>query len=574
MNRNIPCDASESIDFYERTIYSVLRSKSETRISGFEEAHAAMDSMMHHNARAAEPDFNALIYSILRLPPCMIHVQKIVLGQHQKMFKEQGYHDIMSWEEVSAKARRRFCQYNGVDTLALYISSKSDIDDIIPCLTAFQIEWNKINALLHPVPESVLQNLSPENEKDFVLLSEQMLAPIEDIYRLWTIWGNLMPYWLLEMKNRTSEIRVRMLDSSLVQYSRSTNIWVKNILDTFPEIEGRPVYFVSSNIHSATNLLSGYALSKREELIDFLKKPENQMLHDEWEMIDQKKLSANEENLLYYILKKFQSSHDGKYSISEQHSVERILGITRIQSTRNFDIESQVIELSKLNPNRMDPRIRVSDLELLQKSNSIILNIDYPLGLAAFNILSKLSEQLASIKGIYVMGKAASLNGVYGDVIIPTVVHDMHSQNTYMFKNAFSAADVEPWLVYGSILSNQRAVSVLGTFLQNRTFMNALYHGGYSDIEMEAGPFLSAMFEMFRPQRHPNDEVVDLYQAKVDMGFLHYVSDTPMSKGKNLGAGTLSYFGMDSTYAITVAILRHIFDEEIKFQKELRNPKS
>jgi len=68
---------------------------------------------------------------------------------------------------------------------------------------------------------------------------------------------------------------------------------------------------------------------------------------------------------------------------------------------------------------------------------------------------------------------------------------------------------------------------------------------------------------MFKPQRHPEDEIVDLNNVKMDIGFIHYVSDTPMSKGKNLGAGTLSYFGMDSTYAAAVAILRHIFRKEV-----------
>ena len=36
-----------------------------------------------------------------------------------------------------------------------------------------------------------------------------------------------------------------------------------------------------------------------------------------------------------------------------------------------------------------------------------------------------------------------------------------------------------------------------------------------------------------------------------------------MSKGTNLGAGTLSYFGLDSTYATTVAIARRILQREI-----------
>ena len=44
--------------------------------------------------------------------------------------------------------------------------------------------------------------------------------------------------------------------------------------------------------------------------------------------------------------------------------------------------------------------------------------------------------------------------------------------------------------------------------------------------------------------------------------FIHYVSDTPLSKGRNLGAGTLSYYGMDSTYASTSSIIRRIFELE------------
>ena len=47
-----------------------------------------------------------------------------------------------------------------------------------------------------------------------------------------------------------------------------------------------------------------------------------------------------------------------------------------------------------------------------------------------------------------------------------------------------------------------------------------------------------------------------------DLGIMHYASDTPLSKGKNLGASTLSYFGMDPTYATSIATLRRILELE------------
>jgi len=92
--------------------------------------------------------------------------------------------------------------------------------------------------------------------------------------------------------------------------------------------------------------------------------------------------------------------------------------------------------------------------------------------------------------------------------------------------------------------------------------MSVFYHEGYTDIEMEGGPYLSAVYEAFRPKRHPMNEIVNLHSVEFDIGFLHYASDTPMQKGKNLGAGSLSYGGVEPTYATAIAVLRRIFHIE------------
>jgi hypothetical protein len=94
--------------------------------------------------------------------------------------------------------------------------------------------------------------------------------------------------------------------------------------------------------------------------------------------------------------------------------------------------------------------------------------------------------------------------------------------------------------------------------------MGVFYHEGYTIIEMEAGPYLSAVYEAFRPQRHPYNEIVNLYGVPFEVGFLYYASDTPMSKGHNLGAGSLSYAGIDPTYATAIAILHQIFGHETR----------
>ncbi len=199
------------------------------------------------------------------------------------------------------------------------------------------------------------------------------------------------------------------------------------------------------------------------------------------------------------------------------------------------------------------------DLAALAESEAVIVNIDYPLGAAAYLILSYIATRVGEMRGVYAIGKAATLNGVIGDVMIPGVVHDEHSQNTYLFSNCFAASDISDDLVYGTVLDNQKTVSVRGTFLQTPRYMDVFYREGYTDIEMEAGPYLSAVSEMYRPRRHPNNEIVNLHGGcRFDIGLLHYASDTPLSKGRNLGSGSLSYFGMDPTYATSLAIVRRI----------------
>jgi hypothetical protein len=80
---------------------------------------------------------------------------------------------------------------------------------------------------------------------------------------------------------------------------------------------------------------------------------------------------------------------------------------------------------------------------------------------------------------------------------------------------------------------------------------------------MEAGAYLEAFTEQVLPERAPRNELVNLVGAPFDLGFVHYASDTPYSKGQTLGERNLSYFGMDSTYASALAIARRILDSEL-----------
>ena len=85
-------------------------------------------------------------------------------------------------------------------------------------------------------------------------------------------------------------------------------------------------------------------------------------------------------------------------------------------------------------------------------------------------------------------------------------------------------------------------------------------------MEMEAGPYLSAAYEIAEPRRHPKDELVslvDVDQTSFELGVIHYASDTPYSRRQSLLSKSLSYFGMESTYGAAAAIAQRIFQNEI-----------
>ena len=568
MERTVPTTGSEEIRLYMRTYYSLLRTTDEVQIRTLVETHLGMDSLLHVNARDDTPDIPALVYCSLRLPSCIRRTRLVVMGQSERVFARRGFPNVEQWQPVAAPGRRRRAFFDAQETLAVYVASLSDIDDLVPMLTAFQIEWNKMHLRLHGTPvlaalEARAASGQPIDADLHAHLCQTLGVSPDDLSRLAVIWKEDFPALLLDISQRRKRVAVRLLAGSQVEYRKATQRWWENIATNVPfDLGKRPVYFISSNPHSVVNMLSGFALRREEELARFVRECGDAGLQAEYADIQTRQVPSSRENFLYYVLKKYLQTHEGRTAWEEREEEEPLCGIRHIDSRHVFDVAAQIVELSGLRTDWLDPRLRIPGIEHIAESEAIILNIDYPLGMGAYHILSQVAASVDSFRGVYSLGKAATLNGRIGDVMIPNVVHDEHSRNTYLFNNPFTAAHVRPHLVYGAVLDNQKAISVRGTFLQNRRYMDVFYREGYTDIEMEAGPCLSAVYEALRPRRYPRNEIVNLYPIPFDIGIIHYGSDTPFSKGKNLGAQHLSYFGMDPTYAATVAILRRILHQE------------
>jgi hypothetical protein len=561
----------QDVDLYVRTYTTMLRSSGEVKVKALEQAHLNSDSALHVNGRRPEPDISAFLYCVQRLPACIIQVRRVILGQSEEVFHKAGF-SVQQWDPVSAPGRRRRWNWDGKETLAVYVSSASDVDDLVPTLTGFQIEWNKFHMLLNADPNtrellSTMSTTPPAllNEVTRVIQS-RLLIGMDDWQRMLAVWGAGLWDNLRVMAEAEKNFTLRMLGGTYVGYAKATQQWwapVNRLLES-SGLADRPVYFVSSNTHALTNLLGGSVMRARKHVESFIEGSNDPELTTEYNKLRLGEVRSSMENMLYYASRRFYTESDkGRELFKRKPQEERERGIHHLPSREGMPIDVQVIELARLNPSEFDPRIRSDENERLSKSPAIIINIDYPLGLAAYYIFVQVSESLENIRGVYVLGKAATLNGRIGDVMISDSVFDEHTQNTYWLDNCFTAADVAPFLVHGSVLDNQKAVTVKGTYLQNRSYLDFYYRENYTVVEMEAGPYLNAMYEYTYPTRHPNNEHINFTKLPIDLGFLHYGSDTPYTRGKNLGAIRLAYLGMDSAYATSVAILRRMLDREL-----------
>lgn len=580
MDRTTPVAHNEEIELYIRTYYSLLRSSEPIRIRSLEETHAAMDSNLHHDASSSSLDISALVYSALRLPVCVSQTQLVVMGQMDTVFAREGY-PVEEWLPVRARARRRKFYFDETsETLAAFIASVSDIDDMIPCLVSFQIEWNKLHEKLsrHRIGERLLSAESTGPGLPPMDFLEEVRLALEidsgELTRLCQIWPNEQFVETLRLaREKPLDLAVTVLGSGLSDYRQSVQYWWHKVEEQAASvrIDGRPIYFVSSNIHSLVNLVSGVAWEMKAEILDFVRRENPEGLMEEYQ-----NLPVGHEgqlrNFLYYALRLF-LAHPSTPDEFRQRSQarEQEIGLIRVSDPHCLDVQGQIFDLSKLNEKYIDPRVGAdlkASLKILKQSDAILFNIDYPLGMAAYHIFSQVSTVTSRILGVYILGKAATLNGRVGDVMLPNVVYDEHSRNSYLFRNCFTAYDIGAHLNYSTVFDNQKAVTVRGTLLQNRNFMHVFYEEGYTDIEMEAGPYLSAVYEDIYPKRYPVNEIVNLFiNAPYDIGLIHYASDTPISKRQTLLSKSLSYFGVDATYATSLAVLTRLLGQEVTRQQ-------
>src|SRR5919202_1124710 len=329
---------SDEVELYHRTYTTLLRSSGETLLRVLEPSHRSMNSSLHPLAATNELDLGAFLYAMRRLPTSICHATVIAMGQEAQVFARAGIGPLEEWEPVEAPARRRWWFDGGQGTMAVLLASGSDLDDLIPTLVAYQVEWNKLHATLRGTERF---------DTGAAVCAERFGGAEDDWLRIEQAWGDLEAF-LDEVNRRKLNLRIRMLGGSQIGYARMTRRWWRPIGARMAEqgLADRPVYFVSSNTHSLVNLVTATARSREAEIVAHVEAHGPDYLREESD------------------------------AWRRRAAEERRVGITHISSRTALRVSAQIIELDRLDPAGLDPRLGAIDATRLAASPAVVVNIE------------------------------------------------------------------------------------------------------------------------------------------------------------------------------------------------------
>lgn len=544
----IDSDKNIKTELFIKSYRSFLQTSGEMSVNQFERLYKNSTPALHQKVNGDEIDVHAFTYAYLRFPAIMHKIDRIILAQTDEIFYKNGF-KINDWIKLSTPARRRKI-YTDNDRLAIIINSVSDVDDIVTILCALQIEWNKINVLLSGV------DINDDNSN---LIRETLKISLENWKHLNAISNQNILVLLKEIKDKRLDLKITQLQGSYIDYTRAMHRWYENILvnTRLKDLNNKEIYFVSSNNHSIVNTITGYVNTIQDKLITYIKTNKMDKYISYWEQISNSSLPGSSENFLWYILKKYEKEFPE--TKKNRLAFTKDLGIEYIPATDFLDINTQIIPVKSLINSALTDKLNLNR-EKISNSTAVIINIDYPLGFGAYMVLTTLLQRINNIKGVYILGKAAFLNGSLGDIALPATVYDSLTRNLFIFKNAFDQSYFSEFKT-GNILSNQKALSVKGTLLNPESVIEEYFKKGFTVVEMENGSYLNAIFETSTYDVFPEMETVNLVNSPVDIGIIHYASDAPYTQVVTLGTRNLGYDGVEATYTSSLAILKRILEQ-------------
>ena len=511
-------------------------------------------------ADAEKVELDGLAYVTARLPKGIERCRFI------KLIAAEGYNNS-SFEKIVPAKRRRNCYQVDEETMLIEVTrGRSEIYDILTHLTFIYIEADKIRAHAlddgYPTQEwlklekIVLEQTSTGSSIEEAEIREQAISytstllgrtfeetlAAERRFFQGEPYNNSLfqiVYWLgrvaiEEMQHKrdrqvtfSSALRERIGNhihgekwaTEVKKFLWSHNLWQ------------RPLHIISANLHSILNCLYAFPALKyrleKEETIEKnareLSLPENAALNQE---------------VLEFALQK---------------------GMYFLEDRAGTNIHVQIFDISLLPLDLLSPELKVNRA-LVEAEQPVILVMDYAFGEQAFELFDELlkpyktegiSKKL-NLHSISVMGKAGTLVGNRGDLMLPTAHIFEGTADNYPFDNDMSQSDFEQVEIpvhEGALLT------VLGTSLQNADVLEYFRSSSWNvvGLEMEGAHLQKAIQAAAKIRKSINENVI--------LRYVYYASDNPLMTNSTLASGSLGQSGVKPTYAIALNFLQKILGQ-------------
>lgn len=509
-------------------------------------------------------ELQGLAYVIARLP------RGIEMCRFVKLVASEGYGDS-GFEKIIPAKRRRNCYRIDDETMLVEVTrGRSEIYDILTHLTFMYVEADKIceHALDEDQPtqewvkleEIVTKQMSGDRAQSSQVETQEVkerafsyastllgrtYAETVQAYERFQEEGSSnngffhIIYWLgrLAMEETQNQGDRQISFSPALRERIGHHIhgekWSSDVKEFLlaNHLWERPLHIISANLHSILNTLFAYPALKEkmgartiEEMARALSLPDNHELNqDVWQL-------------------------------AQQH------GMYYIPDRAGTNIQVQLFDTAWLPLDWLSPEIQI-DRNYVETEKPVLLVMDYAFGEQAFEIFDELLKpyktgnevKKLNLRSISVMGKAGTLVGEKGDLMIPTAHLFEGTADNYPFENDLHPQDFADT---GLPAYKGALITVLGTSLQNADILSYFKESSWNAIGLEMeGAHMQKAIQAAAQIRRSIDENLTLRYA-------YYASDNPLLSGSTLASGSLGQLGVKPTYAITLKFLNKIFAPE------------
>ena len=289
----------------------------------------------------------------------------------------------------------------------------------------------------------------------------------------------------------------------------------------------RPLHIISANLHSILNSLFAFPALKAklgacsiEEMARELNLPDHEELNQQ--------------------VREFAQNY----------------GMSYLPDRAGTNIPVQLFDTALLPLDLLSPELKI-DREYVETEKPILLVMDYAFGEQAFEIFDELlkpyrtqqERKNLNVRSISIMGKAGTLIGEKGDLMIPTSHLFEGTADNYPFENKIQPEDFTDT---GLPVHKGAMITVLGTSLQNGDILRYFKESSWSAVglEMEGAHIQKAIQAAAKIRRSIDENVV--------LRYAYYASDNPLVSGSTLASGSLGQLGVKPAYAITLKFLNQI----------------